>query len=390
MIKELLISAPILKQPDRNKPYTIETDTSEWALGLYGAELNYPVHKKELLAIKEAIRTWDRYIDGDRFETTIITDNTSLQYLNTTKEYSKRLARLREYRGGRNQPTTRLSRKRTRQQDGTEPDDRATARVVKKFITNLSFRDVLIDRNAPAEIITAIDYATRWPVSRAVPDAIEEVLAEFLYRDIYTHYGAFTELISDNGPNLLSGAVRHLVALIQARHHTTIPYHPRKPTRLWDEYLTQAVFTARVREHVVSKRSPYYLVYGVHPRVLSDESHPLDTHPQEDREEQIRYLSDARSKANELLLVHAIKKRQIRDTAASPAGRSALRRAGIKINRPEELRRVLNEVEPPPPTYADLSTFTRAEWQEFKRIGTRREFVGEDVIAEHLIAKTRA
>ncbi|OQD79113.1 hypothetical protein PENSOL_c337G01743, partial [Penicillium solitum] len=477
--------------------------------------------------------------------------------------------------------------------------DRATARVVKKFITNLSFRDVPIDRNAPAEvnrqliythvngevspyletpfrtdlvlnshrefghlgfpglcgivrprgwwpsmrtdieeavktcpncqvaqgsrkslereeaqhmvtkgerpfqrwgidligrlpttpngnrwIITAIDYATGWPVSRAVPDATEEVLAEFLYRDIYAHYGAFAELISDNGPNLLSGAVRHLVALIQARHHTTTPYHPRtngkvenfnglvgrmltkylmgKPTRLWDEYLTQAVFAARVREHAVSKRSPYYLVYGVHPRVSSDESHPSDTHPQEDREEQIRHLSDARSKANELLLVHAIKKRQIRDTAvtktsfkpgdwvlvrneakkkyentwfgpykvleshplgtyalaepqgrvlrnlvngarlldanvgddprlwASPAGRSALRRAGMKINRPEELRRVLDEVEPPPPTYADLSTFTRAEWQEFKRTGTRREFVGEDVIAEHLIAKTRA
>ncbi|CAG8884583.1 unnamed protein product, partial [Penicillium egyptiacum] len=53
-------------------------------------------------------------------------------------------------------------------------------------------------------------------------------------------------------------------------------------------------------------------------------------------------------------------------------------------------RRVLDEVEPPPPTYADLSTFTRDEWQEFRRNGARREFVGEEAIAEHLIAKTRA
>lgn len=333
-------------------------------------------------------------------------------------------------------------------------------------------------------IITAIDYATGWPVARAVPDATEEVIAEFLYRDIYAHYGAFTELISDNGPNLLSGVVRHFTELIQARHRTTTPYHPRtngkvenfnglvgrmltkylmgKPTRLWDEYLTQAVFAARVREHTVSKRSPYYLVYGVQARISSDGSSSPDSRSQEDRDEQIRHLSDARSKANELLLVHAIKKQQIRDTAvtktsfqpgdwvlvrneakkkyentwfgpykvlqshplgtyalaepqgrvlrnlingarlldanvgddprlwASPAGRSALRRAGMKINRPEELRKVLDEVEPPPPTYADLSTFTRAEWQEFKRTGMRREFVGEDAIAEHLIAKTRA
>ncbi|KOS36133.1 hypothetical protein ACN38_g13162 [Penicillium nordicum] len=134
-------------------------------------------------------------------------------------------------------------------------------------------------------IITAIDYATGWPVARAVPDATEETLAEFLFRDIYAHYGAFNELISDNGPNLLSGAVRHFVGLLRARYRTTTPYHPRtngkvenfngligrmltkylmgKPTRLWDEYLTKALFATRVREYTVTRKSPYFLVYGV-------------------------------------------------------------------------------------------------------------------------------
>lgn len=222
------------------------------------------------------------------------------------------------------------------------------------------------------------------------------------------------------------------------------------------------MFAARVREHAVSERSPYYLVYGVHPRITSDGGEAPDIRPHTDRDEQVRLLSDARSKANELLLVHAIKKQQVRDTAvtktsfqpedwvlvrneakkkyestwfgpyrvvqshplgtyalaeprgrvlrnlingarlidanvgddprlwASPAGRSALRRAGMKINRPEELRRVLDEVEPPPPTYADLSTFTRDEWNEFRRAGARREVIGEEAITEHLIAKSRA
>ncbi|OQE57711.1 hypothetical protein PENNAL_c0390G07788, partial [Penicillium nalgiovense] len=75
---------------------------------------------------------------------------------------------------------------------------------------------------------------------------------------------------------------------------------------------------------------------------------------------------------------------------ASPASRSALRRAGQKIGRPKELRKILDEVEPPPPTYADLSTFTREEWQEFKRLGARTEFLGEEVMAERVIAKIRA
>ncbi|KAJ5549882.1 hypothetical protein N7535_002176 [Penicillium sp. DV-2018c] len=76
-------------------------------------------------------------------------------------------------------------------------------------------------------IVTAIDYETGWPVARAVPDATEEVLAEFLYKNVYAHYGTFNELISDNGPNVLSGAVRHSVNLIKARHRTTTPYHLR-------------------------------------------------------------------------------------------------------------------------------------------------------------------
>ena len=76
-VKEMLTAEPILIQPDLSKPFVIETDASEWAIGmvllqvgpdgklhpvafdgrkLTGAELNYPVHEKELLAIKEALR----------------------------------------------------------------------------------------------------------------------------------------------------------------------------------------------------------------------------------------------------------------------------------------------------------------------------------------------
>ncbi|KAG0152675.1 hypothetical protein PDIDSM_2480 [Penicillium digitatum] len=119
-LKEALVSAPVLVQPNRTKPFTIETDASEWAIGfllgqegqdgkmhpvafdgrkLRGAELNYPVHEKELLAIKEALRTWDRYLENGT-KTTIITDHEGLQYLATIRAYSKRLARwIDEFQG---------------------------------------------------------------------------------------------------------------------------------------------------------------------------------------------------------------------------------------------------------------------------------------------------
>jgi hypothetical protein len=82
-------------QPRREEPYIIKTDASEWAIGyvlsqlgkdgkphlvaydgrkLTGAELNYPVHEKELLAIKEALRTWHNYIENGT-KTLVLTDH---------------------------------------------------------------------------------------------------------------------------------------------------------------------------------------------------------------------------------------------------------------------------------------------------------------------------
>jgi hypothetical protein len=59
---------------------------------LRGAELNYPVHEKELLAIKYALRTWNAYLHNNH-RTEVVTDHESLKYMNTTRTPSKRLAR---------------------------------------------------------------------------------------------------------------------------------------------------------------------------------------------------------------------------------------------------------------------------------------------------------
>jgi transposase InsO family protein len=113
-LKQLLTEEPILLQPDTTRAFIIETDASEWAIGivllqlhpetgrlhpvaydgrkLSPAEINYPVHEKELLAIKYALQTWRIYIDNGH-TTIIYTDHESLKYLATMRNPTKRLAR---------------------------------------------------------------------------------------------------------------------------------------------------------------------------------------------------------------------------------------------------------------------------------------------------------
>jgi hypothetical protein len=110
-LKQHLVSAPVLILPDPTKPFTVTTDASDFAIGavlsqnhgkgdqplafesrkLSSAELNYPIHEKELLAIVHAIRLWRIYLEGQTF--TIITDHASLEYIKSQNTLSRRQAR---------------------------------------------------------------------------------------------------------------------------------------------------------------------------------------------------------------------------------------------------------------------------------------------------------
>ena len=51
-------------------------------------------------------------------------------------------------------------------------------------------------------IITAIDYATGWPIAKAIRKATVEIIAEFIHDEIYIHYDAPQEIFTDGGKNL--------------------------------------------------------------------------------------------------------------------------------------------------------------------------------------------
>src|SRR5271170_6521951 len=92
---------------------------------------------------------------------------------------------------------------------------KGTARLFERW--GIDFVGILpTTPNGNRWILTAIDAATGWPIARAVQDASDEAVADFLYKEIYCRFGAFRELLSDNGSNLTSRMVDFYLARIKA------------------------------------------------------------------------------------------------------------------------------------------------------------------------------
>jgi hypothetical protein len=70
-------------------------------------------------------------------------------------------------------------------------------------------------------IITAIDYATGWPIAKAIKRATEDEIADFIFHEIHMHYGAPQEIFIDGGKNLWGGAVQAYLESIKIIHKGT-------------------------------------------------------------------------------------------------------------------------------------------------------------------------
>jgi len=113
-LKGAMMTEPILQHFDPEQPVTIETDTSDCAIGaicsqpdikgilhpvayysrkLKDPECNYNIHDKELLAIVNALRKWDTYCKTMGPKIMILTDHKNLEYWETKKDLNLQQAR---------------------------------------------------------------------------------------------------------------------------------------------------------------------------------------------------------------------------------------------------------------------------------------------------------
>ena len=106
-LRTLLTSAPVLAQPDIEKPFDVFCDASGTGLGcvlmqegrviayasrqLRKHEANYPTHDLELAAVVHALKIWRHYLLGNVCH--IYTDHKSLKYIFTQPELNMRQRR---------------------------------------------------------------------------------------------------------------------------------------------------------------------------------------------------------------------------------------------------------------------------------------------------------
>ncbi|CAI5711096.1 unnamed protein product [Peronospora effusa] len=112
-IKQSLMQSPVLAIADQDRPFHVVCDASDFAIGcalmqydtdgaervvcyqsrqLQPAERNYPVHDKELLAMKYALAKFRVYLLGDR-PFIVYTDHASLRTAVNSPHLSQRMAR---------------------------------------------------------------------------------------------------------------------------------------------------------------------------------------------------------------------------------------------------------------------------------------------------------
>jgi len=128
-----------------------------------------------------------------------------------------------------------------------------------------------------------MDYLTKWPEARAIPNATARSVASFLYEDIICRHWCPKELVSDNGSAFISQVIEAVLEQHQIKHRLISPYHPQSNglvkrfnrtlcTALakyvqvleedWDKFIPFILFAYWTTRHNTTKFEPFSLVYG--------------------------------------------------------------------------------------------------------------------------------
>ena len=150
------------------------------------------------------------------------------------------------------------------------------------------------------DVLIITDHFTRFAQAYPSKNMSAKTTAELFFHNFVVHYGLPMRIHSDKGANFVGKVMTELCQLLKIDKSSTTPYHPMgngmcerfnrtlcdmlgtlDPTakRDWKTHIGPLVHAYNCTQHESTGYSPYYLMFGRHPRQPVDLAFGLDIEP---------------------------------------------------------------------------------------------------------------
>ena len=168
-------------------------------------------------------------------------------------------------------------------------------------------------------VLVITDHFTRYALAYPSKTQTAQATARILWDNFICHYGFPEKFISDQGRNFESDLIKELCKIAGVKKLHTTPYHPQGNGQCerfnstlcnmlgtlseeeksdWKSYLGCMTHAYNCTKHASTTYSPYYLMFGRHPRLPIDVEFGLPKSNSGDNSSKSRYIQKLRRKLN--------------------------------------------------------------------------------------------
>ena len=168
-------------------------------------------------------------------------------------------------------------------------------------------------------VLVITDHFTRYALAYPSKTQTAQATARILWDNFICHYGFPEKFISDQGRNFESDLIKELCKIAGVKKLHTTPYHPqgnRQCERFnstlcnmlgtlseeeksdWKSYLGCMTHAYNCTKHASTTYSPYYLMFGRHPRLPIDVEFGLPKSNSGDNSSKSRYVQKLKRRLN--------------------------------------------------------------------------------------------